>query len=82
MSNLSPNQIREKLIPLVADILEIDPVDLTAHARFREISGEWDSLQGFAMLCMIEDDFGVALSVEEFLEMDTIEHLAERLSRG
>ena len=64
----------EEFLPKVAEILEVESV--TPDFRFREIE-EWDSLKGFSIIVLMEQDYGKEMSVETFLECETVGDLAK-----
>ncbi|HOO32413.1 MAG TPA: acyl carrier protein [Thermotogota bacterium] len=51
----------------LADIMECETDDLTLDTNFREDIDDWDSLKGFSMLILFEEDYDRKMSVEEFL---------------
>ena len=58
----------------IADILEVDSV--TPDFRFRTVD-DWNSLKGFSLMVLMEQDYGKEMSVEEFLECETVNDLAK-----
>lgn len=64
-------------IAMVAEVYEIEPEGLAAETVFREIAG-FSSLIGFSLIVMIEDEYGVRLSVDDFLKCKTIGDLYEK----
>lgn len=62
-------------LELVAEILEVDASTLSGATDFRSDVPDWDSMRGFSILCMIEDEYGVRMEVPEFLECVTIDQL-------
>lgn len=62
---------------LMAEILEADASDLALSTDFRTDVPDWDSMRGFAILCMLEDEYEVRMEVPEFLECRTIGDLYE-----
>lgn len=64
----------EEFLAKIAEILEIDSV--TADFKFRSID-EWDSLKGFSIIVLMEQDYGKEMSVEQFLACETVEELAK-----
>jgi acyl carrier protein len=64
----------EEFLPKVAEILEVESV--TPEFKFREIE-EWDSLKGFSIIVLMEQDYGKEMSVEAFLECETVGDLAK-----
>ena len=64
----------EEFAAKIADILEVDSV--TPGFRFRTVD-EWNSLKGFSIIVLMEQDYGKEMSVEEFLECETVNDLAK-----
>ena len=67
----------DKFIELVAEVFEVEPDDITKDKLFREIDG-FSSLVGFSLIVMMEDEYGVRVPVEEFIECKTIEDLYKK----
>ena len=61
----------------VANILETPAV--TPDLAFRSVRG-WGSMMGFALFIMLEDEYGVKLTPEQFRELKTVADLM-RLAR-
>lgn len=61
-------------IEKMAEIMEVEAEELSSDTVFREAC-EFDSMMGFSMICMIEDDYSKRISVEEFLDCKTISDL-------
>ena len=64
----------EEFAAKIADILEVDSV--TPDFRFRTVD-EWNSLKGFSIIVLMEQDYGKEMSVEEFLGCETVNDLAK-----
>ena len=64
-------------IELVAEVFEVEPEELEEDTEFREIEG-FSSLVGFSLIVMMEDEYGVKVPVEEFLECKTISDLYKK----
>lgn len=58
----------------VANILEVPVV--TPELEFRSVRG-WGSMMGFALFIMLEDEYGVKLSPEQFRELKTVSDLLQ-----
>ncbi len=58
----------------IAEILEVESV--TPDFKFRSIE-EWDSLKGFSIIVLMEQDYGREMPVETFLQCETVEDLAK-----
>lgn len=61
----------------VANILETPAV--APELEFRSVRG-WGSMMGFALFIMLEDEYGVKLTPEQFRELKTVADLM-RLAR-
>ena len=67
----------EKFLELIAEILEVEPNEISLETDFRK-DCDFDSLRGFSMICMIEDEYGKTVSVETFLKCKTLGDLFEK----
>lgn len=67
----------EKFIELVAEVFEVEPEEITIDTVFRDIDG-FSSLVGFSLIVMMEDEYGVKVPVEEFLECKTVGDLYKK----
>jgi acyl carrier protein len=74
--------MKEKLIELSAEILETEVSELTLDTPFRDDRFLWDSLKGFAMLIMLEEDFDTKVSVDDFIAAKTLRDLLSFIDRG
>jgi acyl carrier protein len=72
----------EKLIELSAEILETDASELTLDTPFKSDRFLWDSLKGFAMLIMLEDDFNTKVSVDDFIAASTLRDLLAYIEKS
>lgn len=64
----------QKFLSDVAEILEVDAV--TPEFEFRNIR-DWDSMKGFALLVLLENDYGRPMTIETFLSCRTVGDLAK-----
>jgi acyl carrier protein len=64
----------------IADIIETDPRTLSLESGFRESADFWSSLVGFALLTFLEEQCGCLLSIDEFIECQTVEDLYSKIS--
>ena len=60
----------EELIQKLADILEVDNLDVTK--KFTDYE-EWDSLAGLSVLAMLDSDYNTTMSGKEIAAFDSIE---------
>ena len=63
----------KEFLDKITEILEMDSVD--PGFKFRD-APDWDSLKGFGILVMLENDYGRTVTIEDFLGMDTVAELA------
>ena len=68
----------ENFLELVAEVFEVEPEDISMDTVFREEIEEFSSLVGFSLIVMMEDEYGVRVPVEEFLECKTIGDLYKK----
>ena len=71
----------EKIYIELAEILEVNPEVIKKESNFREDFEDWDSMKGFAIICLLEDEYSVSLSVDKFLECKTVNDLIELVSK-
>jgi len=60
---------------LMIEILEIKPELFDLDADFRTRYADWDSLKGFATLIVLEESFGLKLSVNDFIKLKTLREI-------
>ncbi len=69
----------EELIAKLADILEVEELDVTK--KFTDYD-EWDSLAGLSVLALLDSDYNTTMSGKEISAFDSIEAFCkEVLSR-
>lgn len=56
----------------IADIFELESKDITMETVFRKAIPKWDSLKGFSIIVMVEEEYGKKIQVSDFLNMKTI----------
>ena len=61
-----------EFLELLADVLEIEPEDISLLTDYRTEIEDWDSLKGFMIITTIEENFEILISVEDFEAMNTI----------
>ena len=57
----------------IAEVLEVPSV--TPDFAFRSAPG-WSSLMGFALMVLLEQQYHVTLTVEDFMKLETVADLA------
>ena len=70
----------ETFLELISDILEVDSNEISPDLEFRSVD-DWSSMMGFSIIIMLEQEYGVKVSVSEFLSMKTVGELYERISK-
>ncbi len=69
----------EELIQKLADILEVENLDITR--RFKDYD-EWDSLTSLSVMAILDSDYHIAMNNKEIASFDSIESFCkEVLSR-
>ena len=68
----------DKFLELVAEVFEVEPEDVKMETAFRDELPDFSSMVGFSLLVMMEDEYGVKVPVEEFLECNTVEDLYKK----
>lgn len=68
----------EKFLELVAEVFEVEPEEVKMETVFREELPEFSSLVGFSLIVMMEDEYGVKVPVDEFLECKTVADLYKK----
>lgn len=71
----------EKFLELVAEIFEVEPEEITMETVFRDLD-DFSSLVGFSLIVMMEDEYDVKVSVDEFMECNTIGDLYQKCAKG
>lgn len=61
----------EKFLEMVAEIFEVEPKEISMDTVFRELDN-FGSMAGFSLIILMEDEYGVVVSVNEFLKCKTI----------
>ena len=68
----------EQFIELVAEVFEVEPEDISMDTVFREEIEDFSSLVGFSLIVMMEDEYGVRVPVDDFLECKTVGDLYKK----
>ena len=71
----------QKFLELVAEIFEVEPDTITMETVFRDLE-DFRSLVGFSLIVMMEDEYGVKVSVDEFMKCNTIGDLYKKCVKG
>lgn len=72
----------EEFIENFADQLDDTPAsDLTPDTLFRELD-EWTSLTALSIIAMVDEEYGVSISSQEFKSAKTIKDLYDNICKG
>lgn len=64
----------EELLEKLADILEVEEVDV--NKKFTDYE-EWDSLCGLSVIAMLDSDYKMTMKYKDILEFKTIKDFCE-----
>ena len=71
----------EKFLDLVAEVFEVEREEISMETVFRNMD-DFSSLVGFSLIVMMEDEYGVKVSVDEFMECETIGDLYNKCKKS
>jgi len=66
----------EKLKKVIAEVLNVDPEEITLETRFQDDLGA-DSLDVFQIIMGIEEEFGIEIPAEKAEKISTVEEAVE-----
>ena len=61
----------DKKIELLADMLDLEPEDLTLETRLDDLN-EWDSLSALNLIALVDEEFGKTLSADIMNGLETV----------
>lgn len=64
----------EELIEKLADILEVDELDI--NKKFTDYD-EWDSLAGLSLIAMLDSDYNITMRNKEVMAFNSIKEFCE-----
>lgn len=64
----------EELLEKLADILEVDEIDVNKEFTDYE---EWDSLAGLSILAMLDSDYHMAMNNKDILAFNSIKDFCD-----
>ncbi len=70
--------MNQKLVKLIADLFEISEDGLTEELAIEDLEG-WDSLKHMELIASIEEGFGIELTFDEILAMQSLGKMEEIL---
>lgn len=71
----------EKFLELVAEIFEVETDEISMDTVFRDLD-DFSSMVGFSLIIMMEDEYDTKVSVDEFMECNTIGDLYKKCVKG
>lgn len=71
----------QKFLEMVTEVFEIEPNVITMETVFRDLD-DFSSLVGFSLLVMMEEEYGVKVTVDEFMKCNTIGDLYQKCVKG
>ena len=72
----------QKFIQNIVDQLDtMQPVDLTPDTRFRDLD-DWTSLTALSIIAMMDEEYGVLVTGDEFRQAQTIADLYALVNRS
>lgn len=73
---------KDDFLGKMLDVLEVEDEDVTLNMDFRDEVDYFDSLMGYMMITKIEEDYGVLISVDDFIESRTLAALLKLIEKG
>ena len=67
---------REKVCVFVSEILEVDRQTVTGELSIGDIP-QWDSLAQAKIVVGIEERFGIALEIDQILDIESVEDIVK-----
>ena len=61
----------EKFLEFIADIMQVDPSEISGETRFKEFK-KWDSLMHMRLVMEIEEEYDVEIPIEEVPNIKTL----------
>lgn len=70
----------EKFLLEMAEIFDVDVDTIKMDTRFRDIDG-WGSMVGYSILILMEEDYNIKISVQDFLKINTFGEIFARIGK-
>ena len=71
----------EKLINVIAEVLDVDASGITGESRFVEDLGA-DSLDFLEIVMSVEDEFGIKVPIEDVKDISTVQDAYEEIKKA
>ena len=72
--------IKDKLRSILAEAIELEPDEID-DASSPDTTPEWDSFAHMNMVAVIEKEYGISLTIDEVIEMQSLPKIVEIVSR-
>ena len=72
-------QHEQEFLEKIAEILEVERELISMATDFRLECEDWDSMKGFSIIVMLEDDYNIFVEVPDFLACRSIGDLYARV---
>ncbi len=76
---MTQDEILEKLSEIVADVLDLDDLNLDVTTTAKEVAG-WDSVAHIQIMIAVEQAFGIRFKTGELAAVENIGKLADRIA--
>jgi len=73
--------MEQKLVSCFSAVLPELSVDDITHARAASVAG-WDSVATVSLLAIVEDEFGIAIEVDDLSQFDSFQGILGYLQRS
>lgn len=70
----------EKIQSIIAEVLDVDPGDITEETSFEDLDA--DSLDLFEVIMQIEEEFGIEIPTEEAEKIKTVGDAVEQIKNN
>lgn len=77
----SPHTRRNRVVSLIAEILEVEPETVRLASRLREDLG-MDSLQSLELLSTLSEELRIDLEMEEAMDISTVDDACSFVERS
>lgn len=74
------SELSQKIFSIAGQVLSVPTTDLSLDMAVGDIP-QWDSFAQLNLLMAVEQEFEIAFSVDDTLEMETLEDIAETTER-
>ncbi len=71
------NQMKEKIIALVEEVLNVAPGTVTEETRMEDLE-EWDSLAHVMLIGELEERLGISIPLDEAVEITSVREILEK----